>query len=566
MFLFTSKKYRTGIFTVLAFLTAGLFISVSALHDEEGHPHGGGPNGQPNEQALVAMTKTPCVNGMAGTFPCNNIDLASFLPLADIGGGTVNDLWGWTDPLTGKEYAIVGRSNGTAFVDLSNPEQPVYLGNLPTHSVDSTWRGMKVYANHAFILSEAPNHGMQVFDLTRLRNVSSTPATFTEDAHYAGFQRAHTLAINEATGMAYAAGVRLVNASDTSTTCGGGLHMIDVRDPRKPVFAGCVSQDGYTHETQCVTYRGPDTAYKGHEVCFSANEDTLTIIDVTDKTAPVQLSRTTYTGSQYAHQGWLTEDHKHFLLDDELDEQKTGANAKTFIWDVADLNAPFVKGVYTGQSKAIDHNLYIRGNRAYQSNYRSGLRILDITNIGTASLSEVAFFDIYPIDDAPAFNGAWSNYPFFLSGIVIVGGIEQGLFVLRPRQTLSPLQLMLDESGPGVNQATAFDSALLVKDPFPIVNAANLLNQGPDKNTRVTVFVNNLQLAEGETASSVIVHLVGSDNQQYNLPAERIRLVPAATFTQVTFRLPDNLAPGTCTVKVKAHGEESNSGTITISG
>lgn len=564
MLLLTSKKYRIGIFTVLTFLTAGILFSVSALHDEEGHPHGGGPNGQPNEQALVAMSKTPCLNGMAGTFPCHNVDLASFLPLADIGGGTVNDLWGWTDPLTGKEYAIVGRSNGTAFVDLSNPEQPVYLGNLPTHSVDSTWRGVKVYADHAFILSEAPNHGMQVFDLTRLRGVSSPSVTFTEDAHYAGFQRAHTLAINEATGMAYAAGVRLVNAADTSTTCGGGLHMIDIRDPRKPVFAGCVSQDGYTHETQCVTYRGPDTAYQGREVCFSANEDTLTIIDVTSKSAPVQLSRTTYTGSQYAHQGWLTEDHKHFLLDDELDEQKTGANAKTFIWDVADLNAPFVKGVYTGQSKAIDHNLYIRGNRAYQSNYRSGLRILDITNVGSASLNEVAFFDIYPIDDAPAFNGAWSNYPFFLSGIVLVGGIEQGLFVLRPKQTLSPLQLMLDESGPGVNQATAFDSSLLLKDPFPIVNPANLLYQSSDKNTRVTVFVNNLQLAEGEKASSVTVNLVGSNNQPYDLPAERVRLVPAATFTQVTFRLPDNLAPGTCTIKVKAHGEESNSGTIRI--
>lgn len=566
MLLLTSKKYRIVILAGLAFLAAGLFFTVRAVHDEEGHPHGGGPNGQPNEQALVAMSKTPCVNGMAGTFPCRNVDLASFLPLANIGGGTVNDLWGWTDPLTGKEYAIVGRSNGTAFVDLSNPEQPVYLGNLPTHSVDSVWRGIKVYANHAFIVSEAPNHGMQVFDLTRLRSVASAPATFTEDAHYAGFQRTHTLAVNEATGFAYAAGVRLVNSADTSTNCAGGLHMIDIREPRQPVFAGCVGQDGYTHETQCVTYRGPDTAYQGHEVCFSANEDTLTIVDVTNKSAPAQLSRTTYTGVGYTHQGWLTEDHKNFLLDDELDEQKSGANTKTFIWDVADLNAPFVKGSYTGQSKAIDHNLYIRGNRAYQSNYRSGLRILDITNIGSASLSETAFFDIYPIDDTPQFNGAWSNYPFFLSGIVIVGGIEQGLFVLRPAQTLSPLQLMLDESGPGVSQATAFDSALLLNDPFPIVNAVNLLNQGSDKNTRVTVFVNNLQLAEGETASSITVNLVGSNNQNYEIAAERVRLVPALTFTQVTFRLPDNLAPGTCTIKVKAQGQESNSGTIRISG
>ena len=424
------RNSRIGSLAGLTFLAAGLLFSVSAVHD--GEPHGGGPNGQPNNRPMVAMSNTPCVGGMAGPFPCRNINLASFLPLSDIGGGTVNDLWGWTDPTTGKEYAIVGRSSGTSFVDLSNPEQPVYLGNLPAHSINSPWRGIKVYANHAFIISEAANHGMQVFNLARLRNVVLPPVTFTEDAHYAGFQRAHTLAINEESGFAFAAGSR--------DTCQGGLHILDIHNPLAPAFVGCVAEDGYTHETQCVSYRGPDAAYQNHEICFSANEDTLTIVDVTNKTAPVQLSRTTYAGVGYTHQGWLTEDHASFLLDDELDERQDGVNSSTYIWNVADLNAPTMTGVYRGPSTSIDHNLYIRGNRAYQSNYRSGLRILDITNIATASLNEVAFFDIFSIDDAAEFNGAWSNYPFFASGIVIVGGIEQGLFVLRPTH-VGPLVL-----------------------------------------------------------------------------------------------------------------------------
>lgn len=557
MFLLTPKKIRIGLLCCLVLLAAGLLFSVLG-HDGEEHPHGGGPNGQPNGQPLVAMGKTPCVGGMAGTFPCSNIDLASFLPLSDIGGGTVNDVWGWTDPLTGKEYALVGRSNGTAFVDISNPEQPLYLGNLPTHSVDSVWRGIKVSANYAFIISEAENHGMQVFDLTRLRSVTQQPVTFTEDAHYAGFSRAHTLAINEATGFAYAAGAK-------GSSCANGLHIIDVRNPKAPVYAGCSNQDGYTHETQCVNYRGPDTAYVGREVCFSANEDTLTIIDVTNKSAPVQLSRTTYQGVAYTHQGWLTEDHKHFLVDDELDEQKSGSNTTTYIWDVSDLDVPSVKGVYTGQSKAIDHNQYIRGNRAYQSNYRSGLRILDIRNIGTASLSEIAFFDVYPLDDAPQFNGAWSNYPFFRSGIVIVGGIEQGLFVLRPRMTIgspTPFHLVLEASGPEPQQAAALDSILFQRDPFAVVNPTNLLNPGSDKNTRVTLFLTDLPFAHGAAASSVKVSLVDSNNQSYEVAAESVQ--PNFDFVQVIFRLPDNLAPGRCAVKVKAHGQESNSGTIRI--
>ena len=78
----------------------------------------------------------------------------------------------------------MGLKNGTAFIDISYPINPIYLGKLPTHTGESIWRDIKVYQNHAFIVSEASNHGMQVFDLTRLRNVPNPPENFTEDAHY----------------------------------------------------------------------------------------------------------------------------------------------------------------------------------------------------------------------------------------------------------------------------------------------------------------------------------------------------------------------------------------------
>jgi choice-of-anchor B domain-containing protein len=517
------KKFRPGILAGLAFLAAGLLFGVAA-HDGE---HGGGPNGQPNNQTMVAMNGTPCIGGMAGPFPCHNIDLASFLPVSDIGGGTVNDLWGWTDPQTGKEYAIVGRSTGTAFVDLSDPEHPIYLGNLPTHSVESIWRGMKVYNNHAFIISEADNHGMQVFDLKRLRNVTSPPVTFTEDAHYAGFKRAHTLAINEQTGFAYAAG--------SQDTCQRGLHMVDIRNPTAPVFAGCVGEDGYTHETQCVTYHGPDTAYQGREVCFSANEDTLTIVDVTNKSAPVQLSRTTYTGVGYTHQGWLTEDHANFLLDDELDEKHSGVNSTTYIWNLADLDAPSVTGVYRGPSTSIDHNLYIRGNRAYQSNYRSGLRILDISNIGAASLNEVAFFDVYSLDDAPEFNGAWSNYPFFSSGIVIVGGIEQGLFVLRPANSAQPPTLHLNQNAYNVAESTGSLNIAVTRSgdtSIPVavnyttsdgsgLNACSSVTGMASSRCDYATVVGTLRFAAGETTKTIYLPLI---NDAYSEGTESLTL------------------------------------------
>ncbi len=392
----------------------------AAMHDSRARA-GGAADGGPAEPVFGLA----CVNGMAGPFPCRTVALESFLPLSAIGGGEGNDIWGWTDAQTGREYALMGKTTGTAFVDVSVPDKPVYLGDLPSHQRDQAfvaWRDVKVYRDHAYVVSEKPGHGLQIFDLARLRGVTE-PRTWTEDAHYARFGSAHNVAINEQTGFAYVVG---------SDTCSGGLHMIDIRSPQNPVFAGCVADDGYTHDTQSVVYGGPDARFAGREVCFSANEDTLTIADVTDKQAPVTLSRTTYEGAAYTHQGWLTEDHRHFLLNDELDEQRTGVNTSTYIFDVADLRAPKVIGVYRGETRAIDHNLYTKGDLVYEANYRAGLRILDASRVADGELREVAFFDVYPAGDEAEFNGAWSCYPYFASGIVIVSGIEQGLFVLRP--------------------------------------------------------------------------------------------------------------------------------------
>ncbi len=381
-----------------------------------------------------------------------SVDLLAYVPLDDMGcANRGNDLWGWTDPVTGTEYALMGCNNGTSFVDLSNPAIPVFIGHLPTHTGNSTWRDLKVHVNHAYIVSEAAGHGLQVFDLNQLRAVTSPPVEFQSTAHLDTFSTAHNIAINEESGFAYVVG---------ANACGGGLYMLDLAEPTNPQVAGCFPDDGYTHDTQCVIYRGPDTTYQGREICFNSNpntnspDNTLTIVDVTDKSSPQMLSRQGYAGSGFAHQGWLTEDHRYFLFGDELDERDFGHNSRAIIWDVGTLEAPVVIGHFFSTEEAIDHNLYVRGNHVYQANYTAGLRILDLTNIATAELVEVAYFDVFPDHDAHSvslqadagiqhddegleFSGAWSNYPFFDSGIVIVSSIGSagepgGLFVLQP--------------------------------------------------------------------------------------------------------------------------------------
>jgi choice-of-anchor B domain-containing protein len=389
--------------------------------------------------SFFSSAQTPCNSGFAGVYPCNNIDLLSHLSIAQLGGGTGvdgNDIWGWTDPLNNKEYAIIGLTSHTAFVDITTPTAPVYLGKLPTASVNSLWRDIKVYNNHAFIVSEAREHGMQVFDLTRLRGVT-TPQTFTADANYTGFGKCHNIAIDEVNGFAYAIGTKTYVVGGNGLSNGGGPHIINIQDPVNPVFVSEFNTEGYSHDAQIVVYNGPDTDHTGKVLYFGSNEDKVVIVDMTNPLAPTTISTFTYSNFRYTHQGWLTEDHKYFILGDELDEQRIGFNTKTVVADMTNLDVPVLKWNYNGTTAAIDHNGYTKGNEFYLANYQAGLRIMNISNIDNSNMSEIGFFDTYPSGNTANFNGAWSVYPYFSSGSIIISDIESGLFVVKKNAVLS---------------------------------------------------------------------------------------------------------------------------------
>jgi choice-of-anchor B domain-containing protein len=446
---------------------------------------------------VEVSTPAPCIAGFAGPYPCENVDLAAVVPLAELGGVAGNDSWGWTDPVTGREIALVGTGTGLTFVDVSEPTDPRILGRLESHRLDSRilWRDVKVDQDHAFIVSEVRGHGLQVFDLTRLRNSVGTQAkVFQPDAVYEEFGSAHNLAINTDTHFAYAVG---------SDTCEAGLHMVDISTPTEPTFAGCFDEDGYTHDVQCVLYSGPDPDHNGsrpgkgdkgdkadrgpaqakartggpaagapahaepHEICFAANEDSVTIVDVTDKADPVMLSKITYDTAAYTHQGWLTPDQRWFVFNDELDEDPVlGAgsvdNTTTYMVNVEDLDLglgefgdnphpqgrdgeflgvsegsdgePLVKA-YSHDTISIDHNLYITDDGTiWEANYNAGLRVLRYTEEGlqNGELEPVGFFDVDPGAEARAYGDSWNVYPFFDSGTVILSNIGQGLVILQP--------------------------------------------------------------------------------------------------------------------------------------
>jgi choice-of-anchor B domain-containing protein len=366
---------------------------------------------------------TPCKNGLAAIYPCNGFDLLGHIDLKTFQSTAGNDVWGWTDPETLKEYVLMGLDDGTAFVDISQPTQPLLLGKLQGSAAPSSWRDVKVYDNHAYIVSEASGHGIQIFDLTRLRNVK-TEQTFSADAVFKDIPTAHNMVINQATGYGYAVG------TDRNDQYYGGVHFLNLSDPKNIKQEGGFGDSGYSHDAQVVVYKGPDTDYTEREIFFGSNEYQLAIVDVTDKKNPKSIGNVEYPNAGYTHQGWLTEDHRFFILGDELDESGYGGRTRSIVFDLQDLDRPTLHTSYRGTTNAIDHNGYVRGDIFYLANYTAGLRAISIDDLGNKNMSEIGYFDSYPADNSTSFGGAWSVYPFFESGVIAISDIESGLFLV----------------------------------------------------------------------------------------------------------------------------------------
>ncbi|MEM9646966.1 MAG: choice-of-anchor B family protein [Bacteroidota bacterium] len=403
------------------------FLVMGCSNDDAPTSNGPGNGNDGTDIGTGEVTRglTLCESGTAAIFSCDGYDLLMQMDLSAFAGNAGNDIWGWTDSQSNREYALIGLDNGTSFVDITDTNNPVYLGKLLTATSSSTWRDLKVYGNHVFVVAEAPNHGMQVFDLTRLRDVTDPPQVFTADARYTGIGNAHNIVINEEIGFAYPVGTARNDAFN------GGVHFIDIQNPTSPTGVGGYGANGYTHDAQVVTYQGPDADYTGREIFIGANENQIAIADITDKSNPVEIATLGYSNIGYTHQGWFTEDQRYFILGDELDETDFGFNSRTLVFDFSDLDSPQLHTTYLGPTGAIDHNGYVLGDEFFLANYTAGLRVLDISDIENENITEIAFFDTYPSNDTAGFQGVWSVYPYFASGKIIVNDINSGLFVLQ---------------------------------------------------------------------------------------------------------------------------------------
>jgi len=373
------------------------------------------------------------------------------------GASFLSDIWGWTSPDSGDEYAIVGSTSGVAFVRVTDPTAPEFLGLVPTTNPDTLrnfWWDIKTYNNHAYWTTEVNNAGVTIFDLTRLDGLSAAPSDtlLTEDASYhgGGYIRAHNISINEDTGFAYLTGVSKDPAVDPGFT-DEGLVILDLKiDPLAPVEVGQILGID-SHDAQIVSYAGPDTDYAGREIAFVFNGGDLEIgiYDVTDKNNILEIATPTHPGASFTHQGWLTEDHRFLVVGDEEDElfgisdprnPDLPDTARTYFFDVQDLNNPNFVGFFDSPAASIDHNLFVKGDRVYQANYTAGVRVLDISNLAVDVnlVSELAHMDTEPRlpnknmnHNINIFIGPWGVFPFYDSGTIAASDGINGLILMR---------------------------------------------------------------------------------------------------------------------------------------
>ncbi len=381
---------------------------------------GGGTAGRAgrSRQQMRVWPGSPQTSSSGTVFDASGIALLSWLPLDRFpsGSSSANDVWGYVSP-TGREYAILGLSSGTGFVEVTDPCRPVVIADIP--DAESVWSDIAVYGHYAYNVTEGWG-GMQIIDLSQIDDHIVTLVGAVTN----GLETAHNVFINTESGYAYPCGANIA----------WGFAAYDLSDPENPQPVGAIPEEFYAHDVYMTSYE--DCPYPGRtgpcEIAFAfAAGAGLKIVDITDKTNMTTIATLAYPNLTYCHQGWLTEDRRYVLIDDELDELQNPAvtQTTTYVIDVQDLSTPqFVTSFSSGRS-AIDHNLMVRGNLVFEANYSSGLHVFDISDIH--DVQAVAYFDTRPEDDVLSFFGAWGVYTGLPSGIILVSDMERGLFVLE---------------------------------------------------------------------------------------------------------------------------------------
>jgi choice-of-anchor B domain-containing protein len=451
----------------------------------------------------VAMDGVATLPSRAGPFhDTENMRLLGQVFAEDMGAlpipgtfdkGMLNDIWGYTSP-AGEEYALIGTTASMAVARVTDPRNPVFLGSLASQlplDIGNLWGDPKVFGDFAYYTSEIIGSQLEIVDLRGLDALGPAPSPDTvlplpnAQTDAGGYQSAHNIMINEETGFAYVAGVRLAEGA-ANNACGleepprFNTLIYDLNaDPMNPQVAACLPDIG-EHDFYPVIYNGPDEDYQGREILFvfdgrdregqAAGNPVggkTEIWDVTDKNNIQVIASFRVPELVFSHNGWTTEEQDFLFIGDELDEliqagwefssdfaqpvdeptnmPQTG----TYIVDIRDLDNPVVVERFTDGTVGLDHNFVVKDDKLYIASYTSGTRVLQIVRdaSGMVSLEPFAHMDTEPRlqenvlninqeeNFGSAFLGQWGIFPLFDSDTIIASDLNNGLMVMELSDT-----------------------------------------------------------------------------------------------------------------------------------
>lgn len=328
-----------------------------------------------------------------------NITFRSNLPYP---GQTLANIWGYVDSL-GNEYALAGASQGLSIVNVTDPDLPVEVVQIPwpVQNSGSLWKEVKTWGKYAYVVSEA-GRGLQIIDLSKLPGTVIPYKQWEPIVGTTQLNNIHSLHIDN--GFAYLYG----GATQ-------GVVIADLSDPWNPLLAGYWNQN-YIHD-----------GYVRNDTIYSAQiySGIVGVIDVTDKSNPIQV-HTQSTPGNFTHNTWLSDNSKTIFTTDEVPDSYLTA------YDISDINN-FIEmdriQANPGSGSTV-HNTHIKNDWAINSYYKDGVNIVDAHR--PSNLIQVGLYDTYSAGLGTGFEGAWGVYPYLPSGTLVVSNIDEGLFVLTP--------------------------------------------------------------------------------------------------------------------------------------
>src|SRR5436853_1674739 len=130
--------------------------------------------------------------------------------------------WSYIHP-DGREYAILGTTDGTSIVNVTDPASSYEVAFIPGQP--SAWREMKQYQTYVYVATEAAGGGIQIIDMADPEHPELLGVYTT------GINREHTLEVDAARGLLYANGSRL-------NSIPMGMRILSLADPVNPVGIG----------------------------------------------------------------------------------------------------------------------------------------------------------------------------------------------------------------------------------------------------------------------------------------------------------------------------------------